>query len=901
MQRLKHAIKKVAAISTGAVMLGATMTGAVALDLGDYPSPFVKNGVYDPSNAIVVGASAAASDTLGAVDIATNLQFESKVCVPGPSAGSVQVSGDAVEIGDPSDLLELRETLGNVRETLTEVELDGLRGGTITTNEGSTEWNQYIRFSLATDSTGNSLRSPSVNFTENDDVNEEVGDFLFINEGTNITSDAFFEYELEFEEGLESEVSSTELTDLEDEEIIILGQTYNVVDSKIDTILNEITIEMLGGAIFDTLEEGEVKTYTLDGKDYKVEVVIIEDTQPETVTMNINGEVTDQLLDGETEVLEDGTLIGISDIVSNEAGEAGSGDIVEFYIGASKVVLKDLEYTGTGFEQGVKIDNEQIEDAYLSIRVNELEGGTVAEIQSIKYRLLADALPGQNDIFVPPGHGVREYLDEPEGLLGRDWDIFYAGLDDTGVSVIKLDPSGDDQYNLEFENRQGQLYNIPLISNEGAIFKYGDEDNELVFVEGAYNETGAHPIGYGHGIIDIQNTAANYSFNIGDDDWFILSNSRSDANDETAFTHIVRYTSIDTSNNLLTFDDEAVGTRTFTYSGLTNTSFMQSIGSSDLVFGGTTFRAYVENITNTSSTTHGLAIDMNADGNINLTEVRVTVNGGGIIDLGNATESNGHVSNGSAESQLFVGDGAGDGTLAINVTLTTLSSEFDEDGPETGGTNNEVIQINITSRSNNEVGIGANSVGGVSGTTTLTLHEPDEDRDHAYGMSDFGVFVDLFDEAGTDEAETLTIEYPLVQRGAKVFVTMGPTTTSSSKAGQICTVADITPASMLDTEVGSRASSYNLILVGDSCVNKLVADLWGVSYPSCGEDLPYGPGESIVQLVENGNKVAMIVAGYDAIDTRTAAKVVANYGDYDLSGDKVTVTGTISSPQVKLG
>ena len=187
MQRLKSAMRKVAAMSAGALMLGATMTGAVALDLGDYPSPFVKNGVYDNSNAIVVGADAAASDTLGAVDIATNLQFESKVCVPGASAGSVSVSGDAVEIGDPSDLLEINESIGDVRETLTEVELDGLRGGTITTDEGATEWNQYIRFRVGTDTDGNSLQGPVVTLTENDEVNYHIADFFLIFEGGIIT------------------------------------------------------------------------------------------------------------------------------------------------------------------------------------------------------------------------------------------------------------------------------------------------------------------------------------------------------------------------------------------------------------------------------------------------------------------------------------------------------------------------------------------------------------------------------------------------------------------------------------------------------------------------------------------------------------------------------------------
>ena len=87
-----RAIKKVAAISTGVAMLGATLTGALALDLKDYPAPFVSNGVYDSANALVVGDNAMAADTLGMVDIATNLQFLSKT--EGSTGGqTVSVSG----------------------------------------------------------------------------------------------------------------------------------------------------------------------------------------------------------------------------------------------------------------------------------------------------------------------------------------------------------------------------------------------------------------------------------------------------------------------------------------------------------------------------------------------------------------------------------------------------------------------------------------------------------------------------------------------------------------------------------------------------------------------------------------------------------------------------------------
>ena len=299
MQRLRTAIKRITAVGAGFAMAGASMMGALAAnDLGMYPFPFVDKGKFDASTALVVGEKAAASDTLGAVDIARQLQFDSKVCTPSKgSSGGVSISGDSYEIGSSSDLLELRENVGNVRETVTETELDGLKGGIVTTNEGTTEFNQYLRFSRLNSTGQESLVSPQVNFTKNDGPSDDVGDWLFVAEGSN-ANQAFFEYELEFEDGLESDVVSKKLDDLEDEEIIMLGTTYTFVDTNIDTALDDITVELLGGAIYDILEEGEEKTYTLNGKEYKVEVMIVEDTTP-TVTFNINGEVTDQHVDGE--------------------------------------------------------------------------------------------------------------------------------------------------------------------------------------------------------------------------------------------------------------------------------------------------------------------------------------------------------------------------------------------------------------------------------------------------------------------------------------------------------------------------------------------------------------------------------------------------------------------------
>jgi len=932
MQRFRTAIKKMAAIGAGVAMTGATMMGALAAaDLNQYPAPFVDKGKFNPNTAIIVGASAAASDTLGSVDIARQLQFDSKVCFPGNAGGGgVSVSGDNFQIGDASDLLELNEDIGGVQESITDLELDGLKGGIITTNEGTTEFNQYLRFRQLNATGSNTLRNaPAVNFTENDAPVDEVGDWLYIPEGST-AFDAFFEYEIEFEDGLESEVVSKKLDDYEDEEIVMLGTTYTFVDTKIDTALDDITLDLLGGSVFDILEEGEEKTYNVNGKEYKVEVMIIEDATPATVTFVINGEVTSQMTDGETEILKDGTLIGISDIILNEAGEAGSGDIVELYIGATKVQFKDNDYTNgesadataLGFEQGVEIDEESIEDAFVQIKGNELStSGDKFEISSIRYRLSADALPGYKDLWVPPGHGVREFLDEPQGLLGASWDIRYEGLDDTGVSMIKVDPSGDDEYNLEFENKQGTVYRVPYITNKGGNYKFGDDDKDLVFIEGNFSETTEFELFNG---TDQNNgtdaVATQYTmFNIGILDYFVLSDANKNTGgvaenstngvqgivqdtgggtgiiieesivggfDDTATTHIVRYNSIDTSDKVLSFDEEGSGTKQFTYE-VYNASETIALGKARLIFGGNTYLAYIGNVTNSQNP---LAIDMDADGDIDRTEIRLTINGGGIVDLGEAPRSDGGnftyggyigQSTWTNAGELLTGSPAADQVF----NLTTLSEDFDESSPPSSGattSTNGMLTFNITNRTDNKLGV-------VLTSFNPSVLEPDDDDNNLWGMSDYGAKVHVFDPSGTDDAEVVTIEYPLIQRGANVFITMGDTKTTKSKSGEVCTVADIELNNLLDSEV-TDPTDYNLILVGGPCANTLVGQIAG--FPSC-QGWTAQPGEAIIQLAENGENVAMLIAGTDAADTRAAAKVIANYDENaeDLTGMKVMVSG----------
>jgi len=146
-------------------------------------------------------------------------------------------------------------------------------------------------------------------------------------------------------------------------------------------------------------------------------------------------------------------------------------------------------------------------------------------------------------------------------------------------------------------------------------------------------------------------------------------------------------------------------------------------------------------------------------------------------------------------------------------------------------------------------------------------------------MTDYGALWTLYDPSSSSNPEELTIEYPLAQRGARVFVTFGDVETTKTASGEKCSVADLTLANLLDSDV-SDPTDWNIITVGGPCANTISADL----FVTC-DAWSYGPGEAVIEMVDNGDNVALMVAGTDAKDTRRAAKELADYANNDFSGE----------------
>ncbi|MEM5802473.1 MAG: S-layer protein [Candidatus Aenigmatarchaeota archaeon] len=133
--------------------------------------------------------------------------------------------------------------------------------------------------------------------------------------------------------------------------------------------------------------------------------------------------------------------------------------------------------------------------------------------------------------------------------------------------------------------------------------------------------------------------------------------------------------------------------------------------------------------------------------------------------------------------------------------------------------------------------------------------------------------------------------YGLVQFGK-----IGETTTTAG--GTVKEVIPVTAAvAKLDTEIGTPEKAKNLVSVGGPCVNKVSADAMGKKFPACGADSGIQQNTGLIQVFDGtytSGKVVVVVAGWEAKDTRLASSVLQNYADKlkDVTASKVTITGT---------
>ncbi len=578
--KVKRMVKRLFAVGTGVAMLGATAMGALATDLKDYPGMFVSEGKFN--GLLVVGEKASALDNLAMTDIASNMKYKK------PSATTTTtVSGDAWMVGTSSKKLEMANTnatsvgenLYQIEQFIGKDELAALADGKYSTTGSTSSFTQYLYFDV-----NNNAQSEIVVFAES---NEDVtGDFFLVKSGANIGK-----YVLEFSSAPESTVqdtagatsaSGTVLDDYENTKISFLGKEYTIVLARRpqSTPEDSVKLTLMGGAAGGTLLEGEATSVKVGEKSYDVALSFVDTTYAK---FTVNGEQTDKLQVGDTFRLTDGTEVGVSEILyQNYAGGVHSTD---FFVGASKLELRDNLVRDNSSSNSVKVGTETINGADLI--VEGTDDNTTFTINKITVNMTA-----QDDYYVPANGKLSDVIvqrgDEKELLFTNNWDIQYNGLAEKKSHEIKLVSSTDRKYKLHFYDGDNNAVDLPMF--------YAVNNTHIQMTE---DGTGKEVI-------------LNEGLNLSKDDYFVLSAGTASAG--SAKTFALQYKGADKSTATspkIKFKNLGTG-ESIEYAVDTSTGNPATVATIKL--GGYSFA--VQNASDKGSNDFDVVIDLDSDGTV---------------------------------------------------------------------------------------------------------------------------------------------------------------------------------------------------------------------------------------------------------------------------------------------
>lgn len=864
--KIKKVVKRICAVGTGVTMLGATAMGAMAADLSEYPTMFVKDGTFN--GLLVVGENAQAVDNLAMTDIAANMKIRSG------AATTTTVSGDAWMVGTSAKKYEVAnsnvtassivgETFKDINDFVGDDDLSSLGNGKWTTNENDYSYQQFLYF----DEFGaDSQKTNRVVKWAEDDTDDLTGVHLYYRNGYQIGR-----YLLEFGSTAKSDITDsagtgdttgTYLDDFENTELSLMGKTYSVVQARRPsaTVQNSVKLVLMAGSTRDILLEGEAKTYEVGDKTYDVTVSFID---ADEAKFTVNGQATNKLKVGETFVLSDKSEVGVAEILYQDY--AGGVHSVTFYVGASKIELRDDGVATSGGAYNLKVGSEDIDGTTVSI--TGTDDNTSFSISDIQLNMTA-----QDDYFVAAGEKLSGVIagtgEEEEALLNGGFDVEFTGLTTQDTHAIGVKTSGSRRYKLRLFDADNNQVDLPVA--------YAESQYNLSLGE----DTQVNTARAGQKRLRLNETKVMFK-----DDYFVVTSGTS--SDGSAKSYLLQYKGADRwtkTSPKIKFKNVGNG-EDLEYSVGTGTSQFTTVAT--LKVGGNSF--IVQNYSDSNADDFQIRVDLGGDGTV------AAVNGAKVNFVDYFGSEWAFSTNNSmvpaqdcadrADINELPGSDAGcEGNVSnpdiFILTMTTPNADDYDNVMPGSGISSGSIAWNITATSDPEVRL--------STAGELNLLTPEGETEVSYGYTSMGTKV-TFREPASDPDE-LTLDYPKNQILPQVYVTSGATTAKKAATGDL-TKVEVGVATKLDSEVTS-VTAQNLIVVGGPCVNTVAAELLG-NPADCTSG--FTPGKARIKLFEhtNGN-MAMLVAGYSGADTRLAGSVIANRWE-ELSGDEVEVEGTTYS------
>ncbi len=821
-------IKKFVATGLSALMAGATLAGGAlaATQLGALPGALGTDGQLDAF--VVVGADAAPSDVVGAIDVAANLASLSytEVATGTTTTTTGGLEKDGITIG-----LTANPTTGNLgtgsngfptTSALKNSHYSGLASTSFTFNSTTIKTHEEVDLSQGT---GVKMR--------HDLATDKINGTLKMVVGTNgnVIARYVFDNQIENVGTITSSQYSKEL------KISFLGKSFSIVG------VGTNSIKMLAGTVGTATKDGDARNGVTSGK-YTVYVTAAANNDWSTLSVEDDtGKVVDTITNAKEGDTKTATKSGL-DVKVTDIRVTGTDPVTQ-HIEADIVVgptgQAEVEYDGTA------------------------DTGSNSK----------ERFPGTTDWYIT-------YRPTSSGVAGT------AGTISNGASVNAEYRPGDTKYlvageginlpgdygTLKFQGFNTDSFSTVTIRPVGPITGYNSTDNSLPGSTMYGLEISADGTSVGAGALGTPNWYSSM---------YLLFNQTVTATGGTYLPTLIGYKN--TKGNIQINDTLTTNAITAVVTGA-NAAPLSRIasGASQAVWPTTELGWALVNVT-----APGLG---DANGNQTVTfPFKLNYNGVGDSTFWLNLTVNGTATGNAGQPKInatIASTSLGGTTTQASGTSGSLRFAFNNKTTWVADASNlasDLLRLGDTASSAEDKEINSTTEAGVNNAGRLTQDSVD----------DAGII--LVASQSNGGSDKVVVKVPSKILASKVFFG-GTGAATTTTGGTVKQVAPVTNAiAKLDTEVGGAEKAKNLVLVGGPAVNRLTADAMGLPYPSYGAASTIAEGTAIIRIVDDAfttGKIAVIVAGFEADDTRLATSVLQQAATKlaGVTASSVVVSGT---------
>ena len=672
--------------------------------------------------------------------------------------------------------------------------------------------------------------------------------------------------------------------DSEGNDIELFGTTFTVgAATDFDTLVLLRSAEKIDLSIPDS----PTTEVTIEGSVYTVELTSTSDT---AATVKI----TDSTGDSETKEINEAqskTVQGVT-VAVTAADETNLKLSATIIVGANRLTLEDASSVTSG-EDDTIIDGTLV----------DFETGTVGALTKLTISVYA---PEADLDAIKAG---ESYTDPVFGTFKLDFAGFNIDTDDEDSrESISFQVNGDDKMDIAFTDHRGNAKTFQFVKNTtSSLLLMGDDNHrnisvlekeriqyqeyvvvgnedegyylQLSAVKNASSGTSSDKVEFkdiftgdiyktswnsdGAGTIDIGGKSYDVALEGVHTDGTEIFNVTLDYPDSSGAGVAVIYPTIETAEGakIAFYEPKTINASSWDGDGtdLTTLRFPDGDGYTDVavVFS---------------------ANDVSVGGTIVANSTGTTLTVGQLSYYVNATIADGTESNDTITVQLRTVGG-----VPITSPAVVVFQEKDDNS------NYEAIIVELEAGATSDDGLGIDTVedtwSNALGSWSSTRYSDSKltDRGNLWGS------IITTDSADSDQ-KVATISYPDEQVYAQIYIaaegtSITPGVTTGGGGGQVLIVEDSKISSV---------NSRNLIVIGGSCINSVAAKILGSDSPLCTSEFTdatgVGPGQYLIQTVQSPytvDKIAMLVAGYEAADTVNAVRKAKEGASSDVGSKTV--------------